>query len=286
MSFDPFLLKPLVPEFKKLDDKCPDAFVAFPKFENAIPEEDLEKITPFLWDLADTTLRPTIFVGPQAIVTNPDGTKRISKVARPQYLLQFKAGQETEYLLWEDERNWMAFQQVAARAWNSLPEGMHIPTPLCQFTRTPSKLIPNAAEHWPNFVAHLLFGSSKIVDVKQVQRNHCTEVVYLKVGFFHASLLAIEKLLNPGSGAKNTAEILEQAPIPPSQVSQKRSTERGEGRRKLIAALTNHHQYAKGSCLNQEPVGNNELARLADVEESTASDFFKREFNGHAEYKA
>ncbi len=60
----------------------------------------------------------------------------------------------------------------------------------------------------------------------------------------------------------------------------KRSTERGEGRAKLIAALTMHHKYADGGCLNLEPIGNNELARLAGVSESTASAFFNKEFNG------
>lgn len=66
----------------------------------------------------------------------------------------------------------------------------------------------------------------------------------------------------------------------------KRSTERGEGRAKLIAALTKHHQYADGGCLNLEPIGNNALARLADVDQATASAFFKQEFKGHAKYKA
>lgn len=66
----------------------------------------------------------------------------------------------------------------------------------------------------------------------------------------------------------------------------KRSTERGEGRAKLIAALTLHHKYADGSCLNLAPVGNNELARQAKVEPSTASDFFKKAFKGHTEYRA
>ena len=59
----------------------------------------------------------------------------------------------------------------------------------------------------------------------------------------------------------------------------KRSTERGEARVKLLAALTEHHKYADGSCLNLEPIGNNELARLAEVDQSTASAFFNREFN-------
>jgi hypothetical protein len=45
----------------------------------------------------------------------------------------------------------------------------------------------------------------------------------------------------------------------------KRSTERGEGRAKLIAALTKYHQYAEGGCLILEPIGNNELAKAAGV---------------------
>jgi len=60
---------------------------------------------------------------------------------------------------------------------------------------------------------------------------------------------------------------------------------RGEGRVKLIAALTKHHKYADGSSLNLEPVGNNELARLAKVSESTASAFFKKQFGGHTKYR-
>jgi hypothetical protein len=66
----------------------------------------------------------------------------------------------------------------------------------------------------------------------------------------------------------------------------KRSTAPGDARAKLVAALTKHHQYAGGSCLNLLPIGNNELARLAEVSESTASDFFTTEFKGHSKYKA
>ncbi len=40
----------------------------------------------------------------------------------------------------------------------------------------------------------------------------------------------------------------------------KRSTERGEGREKCIAALTQRHDYQSGSCLNTEAIGSNELA--------------------------
>jgi hypothetical protein len=55
---------------------------------------------------------------------------------------------------------------------------------------------------------------------------------------------------------------------------------------KLIAALTKHHQYADDSCLNAEPVNNNELARAAGVSPSTTSMFFKRQFGGHVKYRA
>jgi hypothetical protein len=79
--------------------------------------------------------------------------------------------------------------------------------------------------------------------------------------------------------------------IPPTETSApdsktKRGTERGEGRTKLIAALTKHHQYAESSCLNPEPIGNNDLAKAAGVSPSTASAFFNDQFEGHAKYKA
>ncbi len=68
-------------------------------------------------------------------------------------------------------------------------------------------------------------------------------------------------------------------------VKPKRSTERGEGYAKLVAAPTKHHKYADGGCLNLEPIGNNELARLAGVAESTASEFFKKQFHGFRQYR-
>lgn len=71
----------------------------------------------------------------------------------------------------------------------------------------------------------------------------------------------------------------------PAETISKRSTEPGDGRAKLIAALSQHHRYAEGGCLNSEPINNNELARLAGVARSTASAFFKDEFHGHKKYK-
>jgi hypothetical protein len=66
----------------------------------------------------------------------------------------------------------------------------------------------------------------------------------------------------------------------PKKIKKKKSTVRGEGQIKIVSALTKHHQYADGGCLNMTPIGNNELARLAEVSESTVSDFFNRQFNG------
>ena len=69
------------------------------------------------------------------------------------------------------------------------------------------------------------------------------------------------------------------------RTKKKRSTVQGEARDKMIGALTLHHKYQDGDCLNQDPIGNNELARKADVDKATASAFFKREFKGHSKYK-
>jgi hypothetical protein len=66
----------------------------------------------------------------------------------------------------------------------------------------------------------------------------------------------------------------------------KRSTEQGEGQVKLVAALALHHKYADGGCLNLEPIGNNELARLAGVGSATALRFFEKWFKGYAKYRS
>jgi hypothetical protein len=83
---------------------------------------------------------------------------------------------------------------------------------------------------------------------------------------------------NPKTGTKT-----DNSPSP--GVKSKRSTERGEGRVKLIAALTEHHMYAGNSCINQEPIGNNELSTKAVVSKGTASNFFKIEFGNHSKYR-
>jgi hypothetical protein len=96
----------------------------------------------------------------------------------------------------------------------------------------------------------------------------------------------------PAAGGAATGQGKpEPADHAPAMAKAKRSTVRGEARLKLIAVLTNHHKYADGNCRNLEPIGNNELARLADVSKSTASEFLNKEFNerkkgGLAKYKA
>lgn len=68
-------------------------------------------------------------------------------------------------------------------------------------------------------------------------------------------------------------------------IRKKQSHNQDDAKDKLIAALTKHHKYADGSCLNTEPIGNNELARLAEVSNGTVSKFFKDKFEGYTNYK-
>lgn len=64
----------------------------------------------------------------------------------------------------------------------------------------------------------------------------------------------------------------------------KRSTSKGDAEAKLISAMTTHHKYDAGSCLNTKPIGNNELSSLAEVAKSTASLFIKKQFGGLENY--
>jgi hypothetical protein len=65
---------------------------------------------------------------------------------------------------------------------------------------------------------------------------------------------------------------------------EKRGSAKGEAESKLIGALALHHKYSDGSCLNLEPVKNNALARLAGVDQGSASHFFKKHFRGRPQY--
>jgi hypothetical protein len=98
-----------------------------------------------------------------------------------------------------------------------------------------------------------------------------------------AEALPLEAAMDKLDAAESAKDEAGNAPTTPAR---KRSTERGEGRAKLIAVLTKHHKYADGGCLNQEPIGNNELAKAARVSRSTASAFFNDKFQGYAKYRA
>lgn len=82
-------------------------------------------------------------------------------------------------------------------------------------------------------------------------------------------------------GGFSGVQISHQADARPTT---KPSTHSGEGQAKCIAALTKHHRYADGGSLTPEPIGNNELARLAHVGTGTAKRFFDKWFGGHATY--
>jgi hypothetical protein len=102
-------------------------------------------------------------------------------------------------------------------------------------------------------------------------------------------LLADAQVVTTSPGASMPKLDVGQASVPVdvplTSKKTKLSTEEGDAQFKLNAALTKHHGYYNGSCLNQEPIGNNELARQAEVDKATASAFFKKQFKGHGNYK-
>jgi hypothetical protein len=119
-------------------------------------------------------------------------------------------------------------------------------------------------------------GQAMLAHINSLATSNTTmRSMVVDLGARHAGVAA------PGSNQSDAALI-----VNPAGRTPKRSTERGEGRVKLIAALTKHHQYADGGCLNLAPIGNNELATAAGVSPSTASAFFNDKFQGHAKYKA
>ncbi len=71
----------------------------------------------------------------------------------------------------------------------------------------------------------------------------------------------------------------------PRAVKQVRKTARGEAQKAILAALTTHHKYSNGRCEVTEPIGVNELGRLAGQHKgSSASNYLKTNFNGKDGY--
>jgi hypothetical protein len=64
----------------------------------------------------------------------------------------------------------------------------------------------------------------------------------------------------------------------------RRRTPRGGARPLIFAQLNAHHRYNHAQGLNFEPIGNNKLAELIGVNQSTTSDFFKAEFGDYESY--
>jgi hypothetical protein len=130
-------------------------------------------------------------------------------------------------------------------------------------------------EHWEHLMLVILVNERRLTGSAEPPISPATSRPH------EETQTPAETAVDQPSAGHSTPQWAADAPTKP-----KRSTEPGEGRKKLIAALTKHHKYADGSCLNVEPIGNNELARKAVVAQSTASAFFKREFEGHTKYKA
>lgn len=81
-------------------------------------------------------------------------------------------------------------------------------------------------------------------------------------------LVELRQLLGGGSGTENG-----------DVVRKKKSTQPGEAREKLIAALTLHHRYADGGILNSEPISNRALASKAGVAVSSVTNFMNWAFD-------
>jgi len=81
-------------------------------------------------------------------------------------------------------------------------------------------------------------------------------------------LVELRQLLGGGSETKKEGVV-----------RKKKSTQPGEARLKMVAALTTHHKYADGSVLNTDPISTRELARIAGVALGSVTNFMNREFN-------
>jgi hypothetical protein len=167
----------------------------------------------------------------------------------------------------EDPASQVQAMPAAASDTRSLPDAEDNPEPGC------SKL--------GEFEGHPVRVTNQVLDVRIIHdgasgRQHQDE---LPAG-------SKREATDDAAGATGQGGAIKRNDEPRTTKRPKKSTERGEARRKIIAVLTKHHRYADGSCLNFEPIGNNDLARKAGVEESTASAFFKKEFKGHSEYRA
>ncbi len=138
---------------------------------------------------------------------------------------------------------------------------------------------PESIEDW----VHL----ARIVEIppESIDKLTATDIFDAAMAWADRQQIKARLVAETNAAVKGGAPA-EPASDPRTLKKPKRSTERGEARIKLISALTKHHEYADGGCLKLEPIGNNELARLAGVDQATASAFFQQQFKGHGKYKA
>ncbi|HCK52835.1 MAG TPA: hypothetical protein DIC23_06425 [Planctomycetaceae bacterium] len=97
----------------------------------------------------------------------------------------------------------------------------------------------------------------------------------VQAGIFKAASMILADSVR---GWAETIEAEEPSQRQKTEVRNKKSTNKGDAQTKIIGALSAHHQFDGGECLNLEPIGSNELARLAEVSKSSASLFFQKQF--------
>jgi hypothetical protein len=129
-------------------------------------------------------------------------------------------------------------------------------------------------------VTHVRRALPALIELERELGHWVDQLALYPRSVIHA--VADEQAAGGRQGAVDAPEMRDASDAAPAP---KRSTERGEARAKLIAALTKHHKYADGGALHQEPIPVNQLARTAEVAPATASAFFQAEFLGHAKYR-
>jgi hypothetical protein len=136
-----------------------------------------------------------------------------------------------------------------------------------------------------NEAYHHLIEFAQSVSEGAVERDHFKESP-LDVGGLACQLMKWTKSPETANSPQELGIDPPREPSPSVQrpTKAKRSTQKGDAKIKLIAALTKHHKYADGGCLNHEPIGNNDLAKAAAVSGSTASEFLKEHFGGRPQY--
>lgn len=127
----------------------------------------------------------------------------------------------------------------------------------------------------------------------RVRLSEGTQVLVMR--FNIVDRLAIESYATPAKGSDSKAtdrdggstqiNMADESLEPPYSFSQKKHV-RKDTATFLVAALTEHHDYSGGSCMNTDPITVAELAERTGVSKATVSDFMKKKFGSHALYKA